>query len=768
MQLFVKKQFIDAPLLFTLMRLVINNIIQFVLLLFFSAGSGLYLQAQSPGLENQNQFQVHIRKTNEIIKLDGNLDEATWQAAEKTTNFFNWVPTDAGFPKRQTECRLTYNNEYLYIGVILYDTNYYIVKTLKRDAEVGQSDVIGIVLDPTNQHTNGYTFLVNAFNVQAEDIIVSGGTNDLDLSWDNKWLSETARHKNYWSIEVAIPFKSIRYPAGKTVWGFNIGRGDIKNNEYSIWAKLPVDKNYTDLGFTGLLIWDAPPPPPGATIAFIPYGKSSLTQDKENGQQWKEKLNGGFDVKATILKSMNLDATINPDFSQVEVDQQVTNLTRFNIFFPEKRTFFLENADLFTDYGAPPIRPFYSRTIGLDPDGNPIPIIGGARLSGNVTDKLRIGLMNMQTQRKNEFAAQNYTAVSVNERLLKRSVIKGYFLNRQGFLNAQEKQDHPLDAFCRNAGMQFNFSDAKGLWTGQASYHLSFKPGISTYHNYYQLVGAYNGRRFSSFYAWDAVGTNYYTDMGFVQRINNYDAAKDSVFRQGFRQLFNNNSYTIFPLKGKISTHAIQLTNILIWNPDGSFNERNNELDYVINFKNTGIIKASFVSQQQNLNYSVKFVDDSLALPLPAGNYTFNSGGISFNTDTRKLFNVLAGFKMGQFYNGRLFQYTTGINFRTQPWGNFSLNFEYDKLHFPANYGTTNFFLIASRVEVCFSTSLFWTTFIQYNTQFNNVNINSRFQWRFRPMSDIFLVYSDNYFTDPLLKNKNRGIILKMNWWLNL
>ena len=506
----------------------------------------------------------------------------------------------------------------------------------------------------------------------------------------------------------------------------------------------------------------------GANISFIPYGKSSLTRDKENDQPGKEKLNAGFDVKAAVLKSMSLDATINPDFSQVEVDQQVTNLTRFNIFFPEKRTFFLENADLFTNYGAPPIRPFYSRTIGLDQDGNPIPIIGGARLSGNVSEKLRMGLMNIQTQRKNDFSAQNYTAISFNETVLKRSVIKGYFLNRQGFLSDREKQEHPLNAFGRNAGMQFNYSDSKGLWTGQGSYHLSFKPGISTQNSYYQLVGSYTERKLSIFFAWDVVGTNYYTDMGFVERIYNYDVAKDSVFRLGFKQLVNSDGYTIFPSKGSIATHVIQLNNTLVWNPDRSFNERNNELDYTINFKNTSIIKGSFISQQQNLTYSVKFVTDSLAMPLPPGNYAFNSGGIKFNTDTRKLFNVLAGFKLGQFYNGKLFQYTTNLNFRKQPWGNFSLNFEYDRLHFPANYGTVNLFLKTKNVGNLFSTSLFWTTFIQYNTQFNNVNINSRFQWRFKPMSDIYLVYSDNYFTDPLFKNKNRGVILKMNWWLIL
>jgi len=737
-------------------------------LFFFLTIVSFYLQAQTTGLDNQNEFQVHIHKTSEAIKLDGELNEMVWQTAEKATHFLNWSPSDQGLPKRQTEFMLTYNDDYLYVGVILYDTDYYIIKTLKRDAQVGESDVLGVIFDPTNEHTNGYTFLVSAFNVQAEDVITGGGINDIDLSWGNIWLSATAHHKDYWSLEMAIPFKTLRYPADKTVWGFNIGRGDIKNNEYSMWAKLPVDKQFTDLRFTGLLIWDAPPPAVGGNISFIPYAKSSLTQDKENNLPWKEKLDAGFDLKASVLKTMNLDVTVNPDFSQVEVDEQVTNLTRFDISFPEKRTFFLENADLFTIYGAPPIRPFYSRTIGLDKEGNPIPILAGLRLSGNITGKLRTGLMNIQTQRKGDFAAQNYTAFSFNQRVLKRSVIKGYVLNRQGFLTDEEKTANPLDAFGRNAGMQFQYSDAKGLWTGQTSYHLSFKPGISSHNSYSQLAGGYNGRKLNIFFAWDAVEANYYTDMGFVQRINNYDVARDSLFRQGFRQLVNRYSYTLFPAKGNIATHVIQLDNVFVWNPDGTFNERNNEFGYTVNFKNTALIEAYFISQLQNLNYSVKFVDDSTALALPPGQYVFNSAGISFNTDTRKLFNVEAGVQAGQFYNGTLLKTITNLNFRTQPWGNFSLNLEYNKLKFPAGYGSANLFLIASRIEVCFSTSLFWTTFIQYNTQFNNVNINSRLQWRFKPMSDIFLVYSDNYFTDPLLKNKNKGLILKMNWWLNL
>jgi hypothetical protein len=169
-----------------------------LLLLFILNGCiCLDLFAQTAGLENQNQFQIHIHQTSETIKIDGELTEEVWKTAEVASQFINWVPTDVGIPGRQTEFRTTYDDEYIYVGVVLYDTDYYVIKTLKRDKDVGQSDVWGIVIDPTNQHRNGYTFLVNAYNAQSEDVIPDGGNLELDLSWDNKWLSATARHKNF-------------------------------------------------------------------------------------------------------------------------------------------------------------------------------------------------------------------------------------------------------------------------------------------------------------------------------------------------------------------------------------------------------------------------------------------------------------------------------------------------------------------------------------------------------------------------------------------
>ena len=727
-----------------------------------------YLSAQGiNGIEHQKKYQLHIHKTAEPIKLDGELSESIWKQTEVATDFSNWVPQDIGRPKRQTEVRVFYNNQYIYFGVTGFDTTYDIIKTLKRDAEIGSSDGVGITIDPINERTSGFVFILNTKNVQAEAVIW-GGSPDDDWSWDNKWLSATKRYADRWTMEIAIPFKTLRYSTEKKIWGIHFTRGDLKNYEYSSWVRLTSNLSWHDLGFTGALIWDEPPPPPGKNISFIPYIKTSVISDKENAEATKAKTAAGFDTKLAVTPALNLDLTVNPDFSQVEVDEQVTNLTRFNIFFPEKRTFFLENADLFATYGLPEIRPFYSRRIGLDNDGNPIPIIAGVRLSGNVNKRMRIGIMDMQTEKENEFAPQNYSAISVHERIWERSVIKGYFLNRNAFMSEEQKSKNPLDTYGRNAGLECNFSDNKGLWKAWGGYHLSLKPRTSGNNSYQQTGGGYFSRTLTSSVSFDKVGTNYYADMGFVQRIENYDAQRDTSIRLGFVQLGNENTYTIYPKKGMINTHVFGQNNLFIWNPNGRFNERQDDLNYSLNFKNSSSLNFGMISHQVDLNYPVRFVSDNTKLPLPIAIYRFWQWMFSYNTDRRKLFNITTGLLVGKFYNGSLGRYNIGINVRKQPRVNFSLNFEYDELKFPQQYGSADLFLISSRIEIGFSNNIFWTTFLQYNTQESNININSRFQWRFKPMSDVYLVYTDNYFTDPFFKNKNRAFVLKMNWWLNL
>ncbi|MBY0536035.1 MAG: carbohydrate binding family 9 domain-containing protein [Chitinophagaceae bacterium] len=712
----------------------------------------------------QDQYQLHIKKASKPVKIDGVLDDAAWAEATVSSDFIRKYPNDLVNAKRRTVAKVSFDDNFIYFAFIAYDTSHHVVQSLKRDGGHETNDAVGIILDPMNQRTTGFFFVVNAFNTQTDDQL-DGTSQPLSLSWDNKWFSATKRLADHWIAEIAIPFKTIRYSNEKLKWGLNFLRSDLKENEYTTWTRMPINFKSYDLGYTGSLIWDNPPPPTKGNISFIPYVTGGANEDKEDSEALKGTANAGFDAKIGLTSSLNLDLTVNPDFSQIEVDQQVTNLTRFNIFLPERRTFFLENADLFAGYGIPPIRPFYSRTIGLDNNGNRIPIYGGARISGNIASRTRIGVMNMQTGRKDEFASQNYTAVSVNQGFFKRSLFRAYFLNHQAFMTASEKAIKPMDQYGRNAGFDMNFANLKGTWSGWISHNQSWKPNINDKSGYSSFGFEHNTANFGFVLDATNVGTNYYTDMGYVQRIENYDALRDTSIRVGFKHLFTEMTYRINPKQGNILRHTFQLSNYNVHNPNNTFNENNTEFSYRFEMKNTSGVELSGSHTVVDLLFPISFTD---ATPIPAQVYNYSQTKLTYSSDIRKKFNFAAGVGGGTLFNGTYQQIVTKFVLRSQPLLNLSISFEYNKLKFPGNYGSTELFLIAPRAEINFSTTLFWTTFVQYNTQRNNFNINSRFQWRYKPMSDLFIVYTDNYFTDPFFKNKNRAIVFKLNYWLNL
>ena len=710
---------------------------------------------------NQRDFKLTIKPAKMAIKLDGVMDEEAWNTVPAVSDFKKKFPTDIGAPKKQTEVKVLFDDKNIYFGFKVYDSGTAITRSLKRDVGHDGMDGVGVILDPTNQQTNGFYFVLSTLNVQSEDQLSGSSGDGINYSWDSKWYSMTKEYGNYWIAEIAIPFKSIRYDADNKNWGVNFVRIDAKNFEYSTWTKIATNFKSYDLGLTGLMQWEEKPPVSSNNVILLPYLTGGATDDKESGKT-SSTGNAGFDAKIALNSSLNLDLTVNPDFSQVEVDNQVTNLTRYSIFLPERRAFFLENADLFAGFGIPPIRPFYSRTIGLDKDGNKIPILFGARLSGNLTPDLRIGAMNMQTGRKGDYAPENFSAFTLQKRVLKRSMVKGYFLNRENFISVEEEKLNPLNKYGRNAGVSFDYSNAEGTVSHWANYNISIKPTIKDLNNYFEFGTSYNSRKFGFVLDFANVDRNYYTDMGFVQRIENYDAIRDTSIRVGYKHIFSEISYNILPTKSKIGRIESTLTNFVVFNPDNSFNEWESSVQIKTDFNNASNLNFSLSNNITNLLFPTSFTDGT---PLPAKQYQYGQFGLSYSSDTRKLFGWFSNITFGQFYNGNVQGFGAGITWRNQPHLNLRLNAQFNHIQLPGTYGSTKLLLIAPRIEYNFSTKLFWTTFIQYNTQGNNFNINSRLQYRYKPMSDFFLVYTDNYFTDPLFKNKNRALIFKLSYW---
>lgn len=716
--------------------------------------------------ETQTNFQIHIKKAQNALQLDGTLEEPDWQNAEKADHFWLKWPLDNQQAKTQTEIKLSYDAHFLYIAAMCYDsTPNYIVQNLKRDVGYWDSDGIAVVLDPANKATNGYFFGLTPAGAQTEGLI-SAYSDDDNFTWDNRWYGEVKHHVWGWSAEFAIPFQIIRFGDNAREWGINFIRNDASRGQYSTWTKIPLQFNGTDLGFTGKLIWDEAPSRAKGNYNVAPYVSGTASKDYEENTKREVKPGLGLDAKVGVGTAMNLDLTVNPDFSQIEIDEQVVNLTRFDIQLPEKRTFFLENADLFTSFGIPPIRPFFSRRIGLDPDGKKIPILGGARLTGNLNSNTRIGLMNMQTAARNDNAAQNFTAFSFNRRLFGRTALNGIFLNKQEFKGAEIQKGY----YARNAGLEFTYTSTDGKWSYWATHHRSYKPGYKD-KNWWGNSGVqYSARRFDLLVDVLHMGVNYFAEQGFEARKENYDVVQDTTIRIGYNFIFTNGNFRFFPKAGRF--HWLNLSefgfyNFTVINPNSSLNEESGGVNYNLYLKNTATFQISVDHSTSHVPVPFKFDDKDLneSPALPAGPYAYTTAGMKWSSDSRKPFQVEGNFNGGQFYNGMQWSAALGLRLRAQPWGNFSMKFQYNKLQFPTPFNSVELFNITPRVELFFNRNLNWTTFVQYNTQADNFNINSRLQWRYRPMSDLFVVFTDNYMVKQW-GPRNRSFVIKWSYWL--
>ncbi|MBT8326829.1 MAG: carbohydrate binding family 9 domain-containing protein, partial [Bacteroidia bacterium] len=455
------------------------------------------------------------------IKIDGELNETAWKNCEIAKDFYQSVPVDTAFANTKTEVRVTYDDKYLYISAICYDTinKPYIVQSLKRDFSYPVSDAFGVYIDPYDDHTNGFSFAVNPRGVQREGLIQVGGNYGVTTAWDILWLSEVKNYSDRWVVEIAIPFTSLRFNKGSKKWRINFSRNDLKRNEGSSWASVPRNFNIASLAFCGELIWDVPFESKKKSIAIIPYltgGTQKTHLPQEEKRTFSKNL--GTDARIGITNSLQLDLTLNPDFSQVEVDRQVTNLSRFNLFFPERRNFFIENSDLFSDFGFRQIRPFFSRKIGLD-GGEIIPIVAGARLSGKVGKDWRIGIMNIHTNIAEQRPMQNYSVLALQKRVLKNSTIGVIGLNRNSY-NAGKINTNDYN---RIIGSDFNFNTIDRKWTGKVFYHHAFTPNQTKDNFTHASYLAYSTKSFFAMWNHEYVGQNFIADFGFVPRLERYN-----------------------------------------------------------------------------------------------------------------------------------------------------------------------------------------------------------------------------------------------------
>ncbi|MBU8891209.1 MAG: carbohydrate binding family 9 domain-containing protein [Bacteroidales bacterium] len=712
---------------------------------------------------NIAEYTANIGPSEISPTIDGIINNKEWENAYTFKNFWDHWPSDSTQSEYQTEVKITYDEDFLYLAIILDDDNSEkIIQTLKRDSEneYWNSDAFAVIIDPINSKSNGYIFGVNAGGAQFDGLIaVNGSYNSIDANWNNIWHSDLSIAEDHWEIEMAIPFSSLKF-SQNTEWGINFIRNDMKRNTYSTWTKFPTNFQGIDLGHTGNIIFKDLPSASSKKFVIVPSTLGSVEKNNVDNLPISTTGNFGLDSKVAISSSLNLDITVNPDFSQVEVDQQVTNLSRFNPYFPEKRNFFLENSDLFSNLGSGEARPLFTRKIGLK-DGENVPIILGTRLSGNVNENLRIGLMDVQTADKGDLSAENYAMGAIQQKVLKRSSIKAFMINRQTIENSSfSSQD-----FNRVAGAEFNFLSENGKMQGSAKYHKSFSPEKYSGSGYYNINSTFNSRKYYAEFDLSQMDKNYIADVGFTPRLYNYDADRDSSIRLGYKGVFTQHVLRFYPKSGFINRHQLGGSARLFYNTDNILTEYELYASYFINLKNRSWIYTRYYINMVKLPFPTTIIDSDNALP--AERYDYNGFFAQYRTSANKNLSGRVYGSYGSFFNGDKLTMGTEIYFRKQPWGNFSINYQLDKVDLAANYGKQDLHLIGAKTQISFSKKLFWTTFLQYHTQAENFNINSRIQWRYKPMSDIYFVVTNNYNSYDF-SQKDLMFVLKLSYWLNV
>ncbi|MDP6921884.1 MAG: DUF5916 domain-containing protein, partial [Lutibacter sp.] len=485
--------------------------------------------------------------TDQQISIDGVEDEAAWGNVTESTGFWQSFPTDSLPAKEQTSFKILVDDANLYLLVKAYSVSEdYIVPSLRRDYDGYVNDNVTFLFDTYNDQTNAFMFGVNPYGVQRESLISNGGNDyrNMDSSWDAKWEVKTRQYLGYYLSEIRIPFHSIRFLEGTNQWRFNMFRYNSHTGEYTVWSRIPQHQKLIGLAFTGFLDFERPLGQSKTPLSLIPYTNALAANDYENDTEIRS-LSVGGDAKIALTNGLQLDLTFNPDFSQVEVDDQVINLTRFEVTLPEKRQFFIENSDLFSNFGTGyDIRPFFSRRIGVakDADGETIQnkILAGMRLSGKINERLRVGLLNMQTESDvdQEIAANNNTVFTLQQQLFSRSNVKLLFINRQAtgsydFLAAEDRYNRLL-------GADYNLASKDNRWTGRFFGYQTFSPQGGRDNAAAGASIRHNTRKHSYHLGSVYIGEDYQADLGYLKRTDLF-------------KLSAGYTYKIWPKKGSIN-----------------------------------------------------------------------------------------------------------------------------------------------------------------------------------------------------------------------
>jgi hypothetical protein len=725
-------------------------------------GSPPPVPPQSITRDERRRATVRAIKLSEPLRMDGRLDEEVYTTHAPFGGFIQVAPQYGAESTEKTDVWISYDQDNIYVSARLWDSaspDRWISNELRRDTnQLRQNDHIGVMFDTYYDRRSGFLFYTNPLGALADYSVIDEGGSNTD--WNPVWESRTGTFDGGWTVEMAIPFKTLRYRSGNDqVWGFQLRRSIRHKNEWTYLNPVPQNlagpQAFNRISSGGTIV-GLDLPPASRNLELKPYAISRWTTDRLRVPALSNDFDPdlGGDVKYGLTANLTADFTVNTDFAQVEIDEQQVNLTRFSLFFPEKRDFFLEGRGVFdfarggagaqgggssggAEGSADAPYLFYSRRIGLN-NNRVIPITAGGRLTGKV-GAFGVGIMNIQADddAPSQTPDTNFTVVRVKRDILRRSTIGAMFTNRSVTVNrAGSNQAYGVDA---------SFSFYQNLNLG-AYWARTESPDVSGDDDSYQAKLDYAADRYGARLEYLKVGDNFNPEVGFVRRDD---------FRRSLAQL-------------RFSPRPATSRYVRKYTYQGTIDYIENGADVLETRQQSGRFEVEFHSSDRfsveaNRNYeflSVPF-QVSRGIFIPVGGYDFNDVQFGYNFGSQRLVSGNVSVTTGQFYDGDITTVSVSQG-RVSVTKRFSLepSLSISKVNLPAGDFVTR--VLRSRVDYGFSPRMFASALLQYNYTDRTFSSNLRYRWEYRPGSEFFVVWTDEQDTrSGGLTLRNRAFVVK-------
>ena len=723
------------------------------IIFFFSFQSTIY--SQEDFIKVRPEVKINYIENDPII--DGNvINDKVWNTIFPITSMTQVTPNFGEPSSEKTEIRLAYTDRNLYISVVGFDSDpsKIVVSDSKRDADLNDEDSFLFILDTYNDFQNGFLFGTNSDGMQYDAQIDNegignfnpnsrqkggtlGGTN---VNWDASWEVKTIKGDFGWSAEFSIPLSSLRFlPGENKTWGLNFQRNISKNSETSFWASLPLGFDIKRVSISGKLKGlDLKSP---KNLKIIPYTIGNASYQKlDNQTDVSVDLDAGFDIKYSLTPGLTLDLTYNTDFAQVEVDEQQVNLDRFNLFFPEKRAFFLENAGQFSVGSPGEVDLFFSRRIGIGDEGQVVPIKGGGRISGKI-GQTNVGILNMVTDEISDQSIyeNNFSVARVNHDFNNSRSSLGVVYVGKNEMGDSNKHYNNVYAIDGKLGLGKK-ADITGFFSKSDS------PGIDSSDHSFKLIANYNwdGWRINAGYT--EVGEGFNPEVGFLMR-SAFKKPEFIVFKQirlkdfgpllEVRPHIAHRSY--FDFQDRLVSSWTHIDNHWVW-PSGF------EIHTGVNITSEGVFDAFKISDVE----------------IPSGEYYHNELQLYIKSNPNTALSFTSRTVIGGYYGGDRFLFSNNIKYRIGNKFNSTLNLDYTKLNL--ENGDINALITGLRLSYSFSPKMYLQSLIQYNNVTNVTSVNTRFGMLQTANSGLFIVINFIKDSDWFDYINNRSISVKYSY----